>query len=96
MWTNTTEEETEASLSFKMSEGRYDFRSKSCEKGLGMSYMIGWFFCSRFRFRRQCEPALREFAINRYENADEMAPIIQWERKEINCISQFSRFVWIF
>ena len=36
-----TEAETEASLSFKMSEGSQVFHSKSHLKGLGMIYVIG-------------------------------------------------------
>ena len=51
VWINTTEAEMEASLLFKMAEGRYIFCSKSCVKGLGMSYVIGLFFCLRFLFR---------------------------------------------
>ena len=35
---------------FKMVEGCHVFCSKSYIKGLGMSYVIGWFFCLWFRF----------------------------------------------
>ena len=34
-----------------MEEGRHVFRSKSRVNGLGMSDVIGWFVCMRFRFR---------------------------------------------
>ena len=47
-----TQAETETSLSFKMAGDRHVFRSKSLLlKGLGMSYVIGWFFIFRFRFQ---------------------------------------------
>ena len=53
IWIDATEAETEALLScykIKMAEGRHVFHSKSQEKGLSMSCMIGWFFCLQLRF----------------------------------------------
>lgn len=46
MWIDTTEAATEASLLFKIAEGRLYFCFKSRVKGLGISYVVGWSFAS--------------------------------------------------